>query len=120
MGKITVNVVEQNLGMWDRVIRFMLGSAMLAVPYYYMTQTSLPVEAWYSWSMVASIYPFLTSIVGCDVLYKFFGVKSCDLSQRNRCGSFPFEVDAFLGHKPLPEDDTEHTLEHSSHNVRHV
>jgi len=120
MGKSRINVVEQNLGMWDRIFRFILGCIMLAVPYYYMTQTGKMVEAWYGWSMVISVYPFLTSIIGCDVLYNFFHVKSCDLSNRNRCGSFPFEVDAFLGHNPIPEDDTEHTLAHSRHDVGHV
>ena len=120
MVKDNVYVVEQNLGMWDRIVRFMLGCAMLAVPYYYITQTGQSIETWYAWSMLVSIYPFLTAITGCDVMYKLFDVKSCDLSQRNRCGSFPFEVDAFLGRKPMPEDDTEHTLEHSSHKVTHV
>ena len=119
MSQSKVYVVEQNLGMCDRIIRFCIGSVMLALPYYYITHGQ-SMEPLYAWSMLLSIYPFLTSIAGCDITYKLFNVKSCDLSQRNRCGSFPFEVDAFLGHKPIAEDDTEHTLDHSSHKLKHT
>jgi len=109
------NFVEQNLGMLDRVMRVIIGTVMLAVPYYLITQEGATVQAWHSWTMVLSVYPFLSGILGADPIYNMMGKKSCDLSDRNRCGSFPFQVDAFMGHKPIPEDDYEHTLEHSRH-----
>ena len=117
MEKFKINVVEQNLGMLDRSIRFILGCVMLGVPFYMMTQVGQPAEQLYNWSMLLSIYPFLTAVTGCDVLYKPFHIKSCDLSRRNKCGSFPFELDAWFGRDPVPEDDTEHTLGHSSHKL---
>jgi len=115
-----VYVVEQNLGFVDRCIRFIIGIVLIGAPTYLMFTTSQPAEVWYNWSMLISIYPFLTAITGRDVVYDLFHVKSCDLSSRNKCGSFPFEWDAFLGHNPIPEDDTEHTLHHSKHMVKHV
>jgi len=109
------NFVEQNLGLWDRVVRVVLGGAMLAVPYYALTQTGVTTEMWQSVLIVCSIYPFLSGILGADPLYRVFGVKSCDLSKRNRCGSFPFQIDAMLGHNPIPDDDYEHTMTNSHH-----
>jgi hypothetical protein len=114
------NFVEQNLGMWDRIFRFVLGSVMLAVPYYLLTQTGMTSESWHSLLIILSVYPFLSGILGVDPFYRLMKVKSCDLSSRNRCGSFPFQVDAFLGHKPIPEDDYEHTLTNSHHDKSHA
>ena len=113
------NFVEQNLGMWDRIFRVVLGWVMLAVPYFMITQMGVMSEMWHSVVIIFSIYPFLTGILGADPFYRLANVKSCDLSQRNRCGSFPFQLDAILGHDPVPEDDYEHTLS-NSHHERHV
>lgn len=114
------NFVEQNLGMWDRIFRVVLGSVMMAVPYYLLTQTGATSEMWHSLLVILSVYPFLSGILGADPFYRLVGVKSCDLSSRNRCGSFPYQVDAFLGHEPIPEDDYEHTLSNSHHDKRHA
>ncbi|MDH3325080.1 MAG: DUF2892 domain-containing protein [Gammaproteobacteria bacterium] len=113
------NFVEQNLGLWDRVFRVVLGCVMLAVPYYLLTQAGVTSERWHSLLIIFSVYPFLSGILGADPLYRVFRVKCCDLSSRNRCGSFPFQVDAFLGRHPIPEDDYEHTLS-NSHHERHA
>ena len=118
-GIVKGNFVEQNLGMWDRILRVILGSAMLSVPYFMITQVGVMSEMWHSIMIVLSIYPFLTGILGADPIYRLFHVKSCDLSRRNQCGSFPYEVDAFLGRDPVPEDDYEHTLS-NSHHERHA
>ena len=107
--------VEQNLGLWDRIFRVVLGCVLLAVPYFTITQIGVMSEMWHSLLIILSIYPFLTGILGVDPFYRLMNVKSCDLSSRNRCGSFPFQVDAFLGHHPIPEDDYEHTLTNSRH-----
>ena len=115
MAIVKGNFVEQNLGMWDRVFRVILGSAMLSIPYFMITQVGVMSEMWHSVVILLSIYPFLTGILGADPLYRLMDVKSCDLSRRNKCGSFPFEVDAFLGRDPKPDDDYEHTLSNSHH-----
>jgi hypothetical protein len=119
MGIAKGNFVEQNLGLWDRVFRVVLGCAMLSVPYFMITQTGVMSEMWHSVLIILSIYPFLSGILGADPLYRLMDVKSCDLSSRNRCGSFPFQVDAFLGRNPVPDDDYEHTLS-NSHHERHA
>jgi hypothetical protein len=109
------NFVEQNLGLWDRILRVIIGSLMLSVPYMMITQVGVMSEMWHSVLIVLSIYPFLTGILGADPFYRWMDLKSCDLSNRNKCGSFPFQVDALLGHKPVPDDDYEHTLSNSHH-----
>jgi len=113
------NFVEQNLGLWDRVLRVIVGCVMLAVPYYSLTQMNTTTEMWQSVMIIMSIYPWLSGILGTDPVYRLFKVKSCDLSSRNRCGSFPFQIDAFLGRNPIPEDDYEHTMT-NSHHERHA
>lgn len=113
MAKAPGYFVEQNLGAVDRTVRFIVGVLMLGVPYFMITQQGATVETWQSWLMVLSAYPCLTGIIGFDPLYRIFGKKSCDLSSRNRCGSYPFQVDAMIGNDPQPEDDYEHTLSHS-------
>lgn len=115
MAKAYGNFVEQNLGVVDRTLRFLVGTAMLAIPYFMLSQTNATVESWQSWLMVLSVYPCLTAILGMDPVYRLFGKKSCDLSARNQCGTYPFQVDAFIGRKPKPEDDYEHSLSHSRH-----
>lgn len=115
MARVPGYFVEQNLGAVDRTIRFLLGTAMLAVPYFMLLEEGAVVEPWQSWLMVFSVYPCLSGILGLDPVYKIFGAKSCDLSSRNKCGTFPFQVDALFGHKPTPEDDYEHSLSHSRH-----
>ena len=115
MAKAPGNFVEQNLGLVDRTVRVLLGTAMLAVPYYLMIQLGATATDWQVWLMVLSVYPCLTGILGTDPIYRMFHTKTCDLSKRNKCGSYPFQVDAFVGRNPIPEDDYEHTLSHSRH-----
>ena len=110
--------VHQNVGAIDRTIRVVLGFAMLGVPYFQLLQPGAMIEYWQAVSMMISIYPCLTGILGYDPIYGLFSVKSCDTSNRNQCGSFPYQVDALLGHNPIPEDDQEHSLLHSKHPPR--
>ncbi len=115
MNSVKGYFISQNLSMFERMMRFVLGVVMIGVPYALLTQTGGIVNDVLSWSMVLSTYPFITSIIGLDPLYRLFKIKTCDVSDRNRCGSFPFQVDAFVGRHPMPEDDMEHTLLHSKH-----
>ena len=106
--------VLQNLGWHDRVARVIIGAGMIAVPCYYIITAG--TSNWYLVSIILlAVYPLLTGIIGVDQLYRFMGVKSCGTSERNQCGTFPFEVDAALGHHPIPRSDIEHSLESSSH-----
>lgn len=87
--------VVQNLGWWDRMIRFLGAFALLAYPLYAAGDS--PLLFWHYIMMIVSAYPLLTSILGWDPLYSAIGLRSCDTSDRNRCGSFPYEVDRALG-----------------------
>jgi hypothetical protein len=105
--------VHQNLGVFDRTIRVIIGSLMLGVPYVQLV-TGADLVWWHSLSMVVSTYPILTGICGRDVLYDYFKVSSCSMDGKNQCGSYPFQLANFFGHKRIPEDHQEHTLLHSS------
>lgn len=107
--------VIQNLGWLERVIRVVLSGVLLGMPMYFL-EISHP-STWYYVSMLLAAYPLLTGIIGIDPVYKSLNLRTCDTSQRNQCGSFPYEVDAALGRNPKPINDVEHSLEHSRHAV---
>ena len=87
---------------------------MLGMPLYQMEVNV--VVAWYaSYSMLFSIYPLLTAIIGVDAFYSWANIRSCGGSERSQCGTFPYEVDAALGRHPIPDNDLEHDLQHSRH-----
>lgn len=104
--------VPQNIGWLDRVIRILAGIALLGVPWYLLDTEA---AAWHYYAMIFSIYPLLTGALGWSPLYSLFGVKSCGTSERNQCGTFPYEVDAALGHHPIPDSKIEHSLSASHH-----
>jgi len=107
--------VIQNIGWLDRVLRILLGATMLAYPAFLILTGEAVQSAWMLYSMLLSVYPWLTGIIGFDPIYEQFVVRTCDTSDRNPCGTFPFEIDAALGHHPKPNSDVEHSLEHSRH-----
>jgi hypothetical protein len=104
-------------------MRFIIGTAMMSVSITYLfiaSTTPTWVEqgapgAWAYYLMIVAIYPFATAILGRDPIYGLFGMKSCGGSPKNPCGTFPFEVDAAVGHKPIPDSDIEHSLSASHH-----
>ncbi|WP_455212851.1 YgaP family membrane protein [Kaarinaea lacus] len=106
--------VVENLGWMDRTLRVMIGAGLISIPSYFLVTGQL-MSPWYAFLMLFAVYPLITGIVGCDWIYNMFGVKSCGTSERNPCGSFPFEVDAALGRKPIPHSDIEHSLQNSHH-----
>lgn len=100
----------QNLGLVDRVVRFILAAALLggAIAHLMLYGTFItPVHGLF---MVLSIYPGLTSIVGWDPFYQMIHVKSCGIGERNQCGTFPYEIDAAMGHHPVPNSEWDHSL----------
>lgn len=115
MKKISTKLgVMQNLGWHDRIFRVVIGSLMIAIPCYLLA-TSQSESVWLFYAMLVAVYPLMTGIIGIDQLYNWAGVKSCGTSSRNQCGTFPYEIDAALGHNPIPDSDIEHSLEHSHH-----
>ncbi len=107
--------VIQNVGWLDRVARVLAGAAMLGYPLFLIATNDAVQPPWVWYSMLASIYPWLTGIIGFDPIYAMFVVRTCDTSARNPCGTFPYEIDAALGRHPIPNSNVEHSLEDSRH-----
>ena len=115
------SLVPQNLGWLDRLIRVIIGTALIASAVTFLT-LSPETPTWLSdgspmswpyYAILIAIYPLLTAILGRDPIYALMGIRSCGTSQRNPCGTFPFEVDAAVGNTPRPRDDIEHSLSNS-------
>jgi len=110
-------VPVQNIGLFDRLFRFFGGGALLAVGVITITVAETP-SVWSSIAILFSIYPLMTTIMGWDPLYQMIGGRTCNLeSGRNQCGTFPYEVDAALGHNPEPDEGYryDHSLGGSHH-----
>jgi len=113
--------VVQNEGLVDRVFRFVIGAIMMAIGIGGLTMT--PVLTWWEATLfVVAVYPLLTAILGWDPFYSMFGARSCSLEpgSKNACGSFPYEIDAAMGHNPQPPEDAEYdrNLEDARHATR--
>lgn len=110
-------IASQNIGLIDRVLRFGLGVAMLAGGSFYVAQAGALhlytlAEAAMLVTMLVSIYPLLTAILGVDPFYSAAGIRSGDSTGRNQCGTFPYQIKAALGKAPrYCETGDEHSLE---------
>lgn len=87
----------QNMGWFDRALRFVLGLGLIVAALVNL-ESSEDVGV-YAYLMIIAIYPMMTAILGWDPFYHLGHVKSCEISGRNVCGTFPFEVEAALGKK---------------------
>lgn len=106
--------VVQNLGWLDRVIRVIAGTLGIAVPSALLF--SDVSDAWWIYTTILlSVYPLLSGMLGWDPLYSTLGIKSCDTSDINQCGTFPYEIDAALGRDPIPHSSYERTLTRAHH-----
>jgi len=105
----------ENLGILDRVLRITVAFALVTYAALDLTLGSSTMGVWQALVIVGSVYPFLTGILGTDPFYKAADIKSCDLSEKNQCGSFPYQMDAALGHHPIPSHDDYHSLSSSRH-----
>lgn len=110
------DLIPQNMSLYDRIFRFVLGVLLLGIPYVLAIAGDVgTVSHTLAWAMVVSFYPLMTAIVGCDPIYALFHKKTCGVSETNQCGSVPYQIDAALGHHPIPDNDFEHELSHSRH-----
>jgi Inner membrane protein YgaP-like, transmembrane domain len=105
----------QNIGLVDRLVRFSLATVFLAVPAYELVVMGDHFALSYGLLMLLSIYPALTGMLGWDPYYQLTGAKSCGTTERNQCGTLPYEIDAALGHHPIPNNDSDHSLAGSHH-----
>jgi hypothetical protein len=117
------SLIPENLGWLDRLLRFIIGTAFISVSATYLfigtaTPTWLkegePMN-WPYYLMIIAVYPIVSAVLGRDPIYGILGIRSCGNSPKNPCGSFPFELDAAVGHKPIPDSEIEHSLSTSHH-----
>jgi len=104
-----------NMGLLDRVLRAIIGGAMVGIGAFSIYLTGNPT--WEPFLMLVAIYPLTTSIVGVCPLYYALGARSCSTAStgRNQCGTFPYEVDAALGRNPIPDKEYDHSLVAAHH-----
>jgi len=113
--------IVENIGWLDRIIRMVLGSVLLVVPVIMLATHAMrldeggSVSAWWYVAMLVALYPFWTSSIGWDPVYNLFNVCTCGGSEKNPCGTFPYEVDAAVGHHPIPDSEVVHSLAAAHH-----
>ena len=105
--------VIQNIGLFDRVLRLLIGGALVGVAYHLHTNTGLALPTWGGAYVIAvALYPIFTGMLGWDPFYAMFSGGSCSSSGRNQCGTLPFQMMAMAGHAPgYCDTDAEHSLE---------
>lgn len=119
--------VVENLGWPDRAIRLVIGTALVVVPLTIIT-VNIPridlgvasLSGWLYVSILVAVYPFLTTVLGWDPLYSLFKVCSCGGSDKNPCGTLPYELDAAVGHHPIPDSTIVHSLSTAHHSRNKV
>lgn len=105
----------QNLSLMDRAMRVVVAAVLLAVPAIYIVTYDGAYQWWHGVMWLLSIYFGLTALCGCDPLYRAAGYRTCELSGKNQCGTLPYQVDAALGHEPVPKKDFDRSLYGSHH-----
>lgn len=107
-----------NIGLIDRVVRLVVGIAMLAGGAFYVAQagalhTYTTTEMTMLITILVSIYPLLTAVLGVDPIYTVTDTSSGSNTGRNQCGTFPYQIKAALGKAPRYSEtaDSEHSLE---------
>ncbi len=108
--------VIQNMSLIDRVLRVLIGAAMMGGAFYYYNAygdlQALNVEAWGFYALAIAVYPLMTGMLGWDPFYAMFHLRSCSDSGKNPCGTFFYQWKSMTGHTPrYCESDAEHSLE---------
>lgn len=111
--------VVQNMGLADRALHCVLGASLLGASAVHLVIFDGIFGWWDGIAILISIYPTLTGILGWDPFYAATGYKTCGLSEKNPCGTLPYQVDAALGHHPVPDKDYDHSLAGSHHEHPH-
>lgn len=107
--------VVHNISLADRAMRAVATALLLAVPAIYIVTYDGSYQWWHGVMWLLSIYFGLTALCGYDPFYRATGYKTCDLSDRNQCGTLPYQIDAALGNHPVPKKDFDHSLSGARH-----
>ncbi|MGD8569335.1 MAG: DUF2892 domain-containing protein [Gammaproteobacteria bacterium] len=107
--------IEQNEGWLDRTIRVVVGFAMVFGAAYALGFNFEKQSSWEYYVMLLAIIPLATGMLGWCALYRLFNIRTCGGTEKNPCGTFPYQVDAAIGHHPMPDSETEHSLSKAHH-----
>lgn len=64
----------RNVGGLDRILRIVIGLALLAAFFYFPTAS-------YRWLFLVGIIPLATGLMGSCALYRIFGISTCPLNR---------------------------------------
>ena len=104
--------VVQNMGLIDRVLRLLIGMALVGGSYYLVVHAGLKTEMFAAYLFAVSLYPIFTGMFGWDPLYAIFNGRTCSDSGRHQCGTLPYQWRVMIGHAPrYCDSDAEHSLE---------
>ncbi len=106
--------VVQNTGLFDRLFRVLIGVLMLGGALYHLMTYNVSIS-WHAYVALLSVYPLMTGMLGWDPFYSAGRMKTCGLSEKNQCGTLPYQIDAAMGHHPVPDHEYDHSLTGSHH-----
>lgn len=103
----------ENMGLFDRVVRFFVGGSILGYLVLYQGMQHPVISLGWQVALIAvAVYAIITAMMGWAPLYSILGIRSCNSTGRNQCGSLPYQIKALLGHAPrYCDSDSEHSLE---------
>lgn len=107
--------VMHNISLSDRGLRWIVSATLLAAPVFDLVVSGGSFTWWHGIAMLLSTYPGLTAFLGWDPVYTLVDYKTCDLSERNQCGTLPYQLDAAIGNHPIPRNEYDHSLAGSRH-----
>ena len=86
-------LISKNISTSDRIIRGLIGTTMLVIPYATLNGHEVNAQWWQSLSMLLSAYPILTGLFSKDPFYQLLHINSRELLSKNRSGNLPFHWD---------------------------
>jgi hypothetical protein len=98
-----IRSIQENMGVVDRSLRMIAGSALIIPLVVTMMKISPILMEGQPYALVLSFYLLVTGMTGRDPIYLMFHGRTCGLSERNRCGSFMYQMKAALGRHPGPD-----------------
>ncbi len=76
----TQTMTVNNIGIFDRVVRFLFAATLLAPAFVGVDTGPL---GWLAIPVLASIYPMTTALIGWDPIYYWIGLSSVEVSPRH-------------------------------------
>ena len=83
----------QNIGLIDRVVRMLVGIAMISTWFFYPIES---VSMWFAILPLLGVFPLLSGIIGWCPIYALFHTKSCGMDKHNSCGTLPDQFDHMI------------------------